>query len=792
MTSYMERGSSAPPRLIKRMQMKLITTYIALMLCLSLAATTWEVKQDGSGHFTHIQDAIDAATHGDSIKVFPGTYVENIDYIGKNIFIYSLEYTTGNPAYRDSTIIDGNRNGSVVKSVIATTNCGIYGFTIQNGSGYSSISDLAHVYANGGGIIVKNSSNFTLDCCTIHNNQANTGGGVYIQNSSMNISGCDISSNFASSGGGVYVSSMGLVNFDQLLRSSIYNNAAGSGQDILAIDARCDMEIYLDMGSVDYSDDYFIKYMKNLNTIPGNLLIVDIQRAYINEIDSNLFVSPEGNDSNAGTSPAFPLKSIYRALQLVKSDSLAPNTVYLAPGDYSSSDNQFYPIGLKSYVRLQGSENTPTNLINHQYWITIRGSGIKNVIIDGLNLCHEGNPIMTDPMFLSKVQDVKVSNLKIERFAGSEGGITIGSNSHHYSYCSLKNVIISNNPSSRNPALYSSVVDLDIDHLLINNYHINGQSLDDTSSLLYFSGNNLKMSNSGIINSSVSDNNLHIVSIGIDGDEATRELKLDNVLVANNQTVGGSTVFMANFSDNPGIINNCTFAGNSGANYAVQLNGNFKVNNCIFDNDTSGEIRSAGSISQLQFYNNFIRNYPLSTSFEALGNVNFNEVVLTGEPGFCSSLASEPLSYLLANSSICRDMGTPDTLGLHLPATDLAGNPRIHGAAIDLGCYEWNHPVGLADELSPPLMELRSFPNPFSTQHILHFNLKATGYLKCDIYNVKGQKVRTLTDAYVSGGEQMLVWDGMDDSNTPVASGMYLYRVQSGKQQFSGKMVLAK
>ena len=54
-----------------------------------------------------IQGAIDVAVNGDSIKVSPGTYVENIDFLGRNIVLIS---TDG----QETTIIDGNQNGSVV------------------------------------------------------------------------------------------------------------------------------------------------------------------------------------------------------------------------------------------------------------------------------------------------------------------------------------------------------------------------------------------------------------------------------------------------------------------------------------------------------------------------------------------------------------------------------------------------------------------------------------------------------------------------------------------------------
>ncbi len=87
---------------------------------------------------------------------------------------------------------------------------------------------------------------------------------------------------------------------------------------------------------------------------------------------------------------------------------------------------------------------------------------------------------------------------------------------------------------------------------------------------------------------------------------------------------------------------------------------------------------------------------------------------------------------------------------------------------------------------------LQNYPNPFNPETTIIFFLPEAGITELCIYNLKGQMIRRLIDTPLGVGTHRLVWNGKDDRNTPVASGMYLYRLQSGKHKFSGKMVLAK
>jgi len=114
----------------------LIFVIISLLSFSLLFSDTIIVDTTGAGDYTIIQEGINAASNGDTVLVYPETYYENINYNGKNITIGSLYLTTQNNCYIDSTIIDGNQNGSVVTFESGEDTTAILcGFTIQNGSG---------------------------------------------------------------------------------------------------------------------------------------------------------------------------------------------------------------------------------------------------------------------------------------------------------------------------------------------------------------------------------------------------------------------------------------------------------------------------------------------------------------------------------------------------------------------------------------------------------------------------------------------------------------------------------
>jgi hypothetical protein len=93
----------------------------------------------------------------------------------------------------------------------------------------------------------------------------------------------------------------------------------------------------------------------------------------------------------------------------------------------------------------------------------------------------------------------------------------------------------------------------------------------------------------------------------------------------------------------------------------------------------------------------------------------------------------------------------------------------------------------------PEVFELsQNYPNPFNPDTKIQFAVPTKSYVNLTVYNIRGQKVRTLVDEELDVGWKSVTWDGKDDSGSEVASGIYLYKVVAGDFVESKKMMMLK
>ena len=96
------------------------------------------------------------------------------------------------------------------------------------------------------------------------------------------------------------------------------------------------------------------------------------------------------------------------------------------------------------------------------------------------------------------------------------------------------------------------------------------------------------------------------------------------------------------------------------------------------------------------------------------------------------------------------------------------------------------------NELQKVTTLLPNYPNPFNPSTTISFSLSSSDVVDLSIYNAKGQKVRTLINEHMKAGTYQKVWDGKDNKNSSLSSGIYFAHMQIGTKGFTQKMLMIK
>ncbi len=86
----------------------------------------------------------------------------------------------------------------------------------------------------------------------------------------------------------------------------------------------------------------------------------------------------------------------------------------------------------------------------------------------------------------------------------------------------------------------------------------------------------------------------------------------------------------------------------------------------------------------------------------------------------------------------------------------------------------------------------QNYPNPFNPTTTIGFGLPTDSQITIDIFNLQGQKIKTLYDGMQTSGKHLMVWDSRDDNGLLVASGVYLYKLTTQNEEKTAKMLLIR
>jgi len=98
----------------------------------------------------------------------------------------------------------------------------------------------------------------------------------------------------------------------------------------------------------------------------------------------------------------------------------------------------------------------------------------------------------------------------------------------------------------------------------------------------------------------------------------------------------------------------------------------------------------------------------------------------------------------------------------------------------------------LENIIARPIL-LGNYPNPFNPTTTISFSVtQNSDFVTLEIFNIKGQKVKTLYSGSAVEGEHTMIWEGKDTSNKQVSSGIYFYKLKTNNKELTRKMLMMK
>ena len=117
---------------------------------------------------------------------------------------------------------------------------------------------------------------------------------------------------------------------------------------------------------------------------------------------------------------------------------------------------------------------------------------------------------------------------------------------------------------------------------------------------------------------------------------------------------------------------------------------------------------------------------------------------------------------------------------------DYTGAPKIY--------IYFNENNGIAENMLMSVHQLlKAYPNPFNPTTTIDFSIPSDSEINLSIYNIKGQKVKTLANEQLERGNHSVVWHGKDKYGKAVGSGVYFYKLKvNGKNEAIKKCLMLK
>ncbi len=749
---------------------------ILLILALSFVtshvlADTLTVKLDGTGDYLDIHDAVGWSESGDVILIYPGIYYDNVDCYGRDsLTIASLYLLNPVDSIIHNTIINGNKNGTGIVAFRGEQNLRIIGLTITNAS------PTDYVYSegkNGGGLYLSGVA-VSVEHCIIKENTGDSGGGIAAYASQVFLSGTSICYNHAYSLGGGIRNGGSTIIFDTIDLCNLYLNYSRLGTDYFQSSESPVTPIVLDTGTVMEPDSYYF-ICQDPGDYTGCDLDISINHPEIQDVSADLYVNPLGNDANSGLSLDVPLKTISFALLKIKSDTLQQNTIHLSNGEYSPSNGNKFPIGLKNSVPVIGEDNENTIIdLDSMTTFCFGNLGQKEMILKNFTI-ENGN---TDSLFsaysiiyIYGYDYVLIDSIILRNCITKEYSTILSV--HGCDSLFIKNSTFEETKSVECVEItgdqyfeHSCYAEMSSCRIIKNYPPDIPYYYNFNSGLTLYSGMEKNYLTVGIINCEITDNRVIRPDSGYVYATAPPGIAIYDHVIATivNSTIGNNA--------NPNPLTAGLYISSGSEAYLF--------NTIIYGNESNQIIISNGwdeDSCKVIFNNCLVASGNNGILISNDGNilVGFDSTNLSNNPGWIN-YGNFP--YRLSNGSPCINAGTQNLpAGIVLPSVDLSGNPRISGGEIDIGAYEFNY-VGVEEQIPVKTSEyLNLSPNPFHDQlNITLSNPLAGKKIELTLYDIRGNLVATIFDGQLAG--TTLTWSP-DSKQNQMTPGVYLLKLKA-------------
>ncbi len=662
---------------------------------------------------------------------------------------------------------------------------------------------------SGGGIVLKDDANLQANTLFVVDNYAEgLGGGLYVNNANPELSYILIADNFASSGGGAYFRNP---SYPSLTNATIVNNTADLYGD--GIYMRDDVEVTV-LNSILWSNNEAQVYFRST----GNSVALNISYSAIEYGQDGIIDNDNGDlnwgEGNIEDEPLFcnsPGGNYY----------IRENSPCVDGGENGELIGCFpdgcgpVNIGPVWYVDLNGddendgSPESPFATIGRAINTAVDGDTIrlnpgtytetidfmdKALVLESRAYETENYSLITETIFTSgpmggtalSLQGSSNNNATIKGMTFKNGSYTIGGGILLQN-CSptLIDLVVMDNTSEMGGGIY-----LDQSDAVLQGLTIKGNGANYGGGVYVYEG-------SPIFENVLFEENIAYWGGGIYFENA--DPTIDNSVIRNNdafiegggmyQTGGIATIHMTAFENNHGFdyggaivgsqatieIDYVTFSGNvSGAGSVVTLsNSAVDIENSILWGN-EGDLFYFPSTAGITAFGISYTN--IENGLDGLMEnpsiiLTLGSGLIDLDPGFCSP---ENLDYTLNDESPC---WTASSIGGFIGSYD--------GTCTSL--------YTSFEKIMPCEFFLgQNYPNPFNPKTVIEFGLDKDGDYSLQIFNVKGQWIKTLETGFGLRGVYLTNWDAMDHSGNIVPSGIYLYRLMTEGAAHSGRMFFIK